>query len=108
MSDFEIAENNLRLDFFNSIGKLLTYNEDFTFDMELNDAEKKAVEHMLSVFGRIYYGPVCTVMINAHYQNLLAQVLKPELKVADDHEACPCVRSEKHRDFHRCKHGYFS
>lgn len=96
----------LRIDFYNEIARLLTYPETNTFEFEPSDEEKAAIQRMLDILGRSYYSPPCSKTVSTYYQNQLAEAAKLDPPV--NHEDCPCVRSEKHETFHRCKHGYFS
>lgn len=97
----------LRIDFYNAIAKLLCYyEEDSTFEFEPTEEEKKAIQHMLDKLGRLYFAPPCTAIVNTPYQDKLFEVAT--LNPHADHENCPCVRSEKHHNYHRCKHGYYS
>lgn len=113
----------LRIDFYNEIARLLTYPETNTFEFEPSDEEKAAIQRMLDILGRSYYAPPCSKTVSTYYQNSLAELSKIdpnsplyeqkflELSKLDApvlHDDCPCVRSEKHDTFHRCKHGYFS
>lgn len=112
----------LRIDFYNAIAQVLTYPETNSFDFEPNDEEKMAIQRLQDVLGRLYYAPPCPKLVSTYYQSGLAELLKIdpnsplykqkflELSKLDApvlHEDCPCIRSEKHDSFHRCKHGYY-
>lgn len=122
--DFLTAKNVIRTEFYNSIAQMLTYDDVDSLDVEPTDAERAAITRLLDKLGRYYYDPTpCTSVVSTYYQNTLAELIKldpssidyktkfEELAKSDpptQHDDCPCVRSEKHSTFHRCKHGYYS
>lgn len=106
--DILTTKSAIRTEFYNAIAQLITYDEVDTLPIQPNDVEKEAIHKLLDKLGRYYYAPPCTKVVSTFYQDQLARLVNPSLPDEGDHEACPCVRSEKHNDFHRCKHGYYS
>lgn len=106
--EIQITPRGLRTEFYNAIAQILTYDSTVELDLEPNDAEKEAIHHLLDALGKYYYGPVCTAVVGTYFQDKLAKIINPSLPDEGDHDDCPCVRSEKHSSFHRCKHGYYS
>lgn len=100
----------LRIEFYNEIARILTHKESTDLIIEPTDEEKEAIHHLLNILGRSYYGPPCAETVSTYYQDILAKLLKlnqAEFPEGEYHDNCPCVRSEKHDDFHRCKHGLY-
>lgn len=106
--EIQVTPSGVRIDFYYAIAQVMTHMDSIELDFEPNDPEKEAIHHLLDVLGRRYYGPVCTAVIGTYFQDKLAKIINPELPDEGDHDDCPCVRSEKHSTFHRCKHGYYS
>ena len=107
--DFLTAKNVIRTEFYNSIAQMLTYDEVDALDVEPTDVEKAAINRILDKLGRYYYAATpCPAVVSTYYQDKLAKIINPELPEEGDHDACPCIRSEQHSTFHRCKHGYYS
>lgn len=107
-NEIQITRTGLRTEFYNAVAQILTYESTVELDLEPNDSEKAAINHLLDALGKYYYGPVCASVIGTYYQDKLARIINPSLPEEGDHDNCPCVRSEKHNTFHRCKHGYYS
>lgn len=98
----------LRIDFYNEIARIITYDTANDLAIEPNDDEKAAIERLLDILGRSYYNPhQCIKTVSTYYQDKLREMVDPKFEMAM-HDDCPCVRSEKHDSFHRCKHGFFS
>lgn len=95
----------LRIEFYNAIAKILTYPENTELDLVLTGEEEEAIRRLLDILGRSYYAPPCPEIVDAFYQNEIFKNLN--LEAPTNHIDCPCVRSEKHINFHRCKHGYY-
>ena len=98
----------LRIDFYNEIARILTYPEADSFEFEPTDEEKAAIRRVLDILGRSYYASPCSEVVSTTYQQQIASLIDPSQPKAEEHDDCPCVRSEQHSNFHRCKHGYFS
>lgn len=98
----------LRIDFYNEIARVLTYEEANSLEIEPTDEEKVAIRRLLDILGRSYYAAPCDQTVSTYYQDKMARIIDPSLPELGDHDDCPCVRSEEHHDFHRCKHGFFS